>query len=150
VPSAIAAKAGLFWMEIPRHFENTALDEYVIMPNHMHGLIVLKKDQDAPMKSNGCDRINDNAGGRYIDPLHSRKKGPPPKSIGAIVGNFKAQVTRWCHRNGFPFFQWQENYHDYIIRNSYEYRAIRQYIINNPPTGLPTSSIPPGINHDPG
>ncbi len=123
--SPIGEKAQQYWLEIPKHFINVALDEFVIMPNHIHGLIVIKKLQ-------GDNSGIGDAGGRYVGPLHKRKKGLPPGSIGAIINSFKAAVTRWCNRNVHQFFTWKENYPDLIVRNRYEFKAYRQFIINNP------------------
>lgn len=93
------------------------LDEYIVMPNHVHGIIVLQ-ESTTPARSAGSVVI----------------AGPRPGSLGAIVGGFKAAA---CSRinllRGTPGFPaWQRDFHDHIIRNDDEYRRIVAYIRNNP------------------
>ena len=103
------------WREIPKHFLNVELDEYVIMPNHVHGIIVL----------------SDSVGVEYIQPLQKTYQHIIPKSLGSIIRSYKAAVTRECQNNGFLHFQWQRNYYDHIVRNDKELNNIREYIANN-------------------
>lgn len=93
------------------------LEDYVVMPNHIHGIIVLR-ESTTPASHAGSDIL----------------AGPRPGSLGAIVGGFKAAA---CSRinllRGTPGFPvWQRDFHDHIIRNDDEYRRIVAYIRNNP------------------
>ena len=103
------------WLNINKHFENIELDEFIIMPNHIHGIIT----------------IND-VGAQYIEPLQNKFQYIIPKSIGSIIRTYKSAVSRWCNRNGYKNFKWQRNYFEHIIRNEKEINEIREYIINNP------------------
>jgi REP element-mobilizing transposase RayT len=110
--------AETMWQRLPRHFPRVELDEWVVMPNHLHGIVVLVPDgetTDAPLD----------------EPPPS---GPASGSLGAIVGNFKSVTTRRINRMrktpGMPL--WQRNYHERVIRNEREWNAIRQYIRDNP------------------
>ena len=114
------------WIEIPNHFPNTNLDEFVIMPNHVHGIIVLR----------------DTVGERHAVHLRYGDQSkkieqfgkPVPSSIPTIIRSFKSAVTR--HINilrqspGTPV--WQRDYYEHIIRNETALNQIRQYIIHNP------------------
>jgi putative transposase len=92
------------------------LDAFVVMPNHIHGVIVIAE---------GLGR----ATGR--SPLQS---GPSRRSLGAFVGGFKAVVTKRINAlRGLPGTPvWQRNYFEHIIRNDESLNRIRQYILDNP------------------
>jgi REP element-mobilizing transposase RayT len=104
--------------EIPEHFDNVFVDEYIIMPNHIHIIITIV----------GVQYIEP----LQIEPLQNKYQKIIPKSIGSIVRSYKASVTRWCRENCFIKFKWQRNYFEHIIRNDEDYIRIREYIRNNP------------------
>ena len=113
------------WNDILNHFTNVQLDEYRVMPNHVHGIIMITNAEanDQPV------------GARHVVSLHNdepiRKFGPlPPKSLHTIVGSYKSAVTKLIHRSGHPF-AWQSRFHEHIIRNQKELDRIRQYIYDN-------------------
>ena len=110
------------WMEIPEHFLSISLDELVIMPNHLHGILRI-------------DEVDPNVGVQYIEPLQKRQTHQYQhiisQSIGSIIRAFKASVTRHCRRNDLDF-AWQRNFYDHIIRGDKQLHAIREYIQNNP------------------
>lgn len=108
--------ANRLWLDIPNHHKNTMLDEFTIMPNHVHGIIIL------------CE--NDN--GRDVACNASTGISPKRGSLGVIVRSFKSAVSNWCHSNGYPDFSWQPRFYDHIIRDEKGLNAIRQYIKNNP------------------
>ncbi|MBK6607104.1 MAG: hypothetical protein IPH52_25225 [Leptospiraceae bacterium] len=110
--------ADLFWKEIPLHFQNANLDEYIIMPNHLHGIIQLNH-QDVAIEGNRSTF------------QHLQKN-----SIPSIIRSYKASVTRWCNQNNFENFQWQRNYYEHIIRTEEDYFRIKQYIEANPQNWL--------------
>ncbi|HRS90694.1 MAG TPA: hypothetical protein P5028_01435 [Candidatus Marinimicrobia bacterium] len=105
------------WFEIPNHFPHVQLDEYIIMPNHIHGIIVLN---DIVGAKNFSPQ-------QYITPFRS-----PSKTIGSIIRGFKIGVTKWFRQNTDIYVVWQRNYYEHIIRNDGELNRIRQYIIDNP------------------
>jgi putative transposase len=122
-----------FWEEIPLHFSNVELDEYVIMPNHIHGILILREctvgaEYIQPLRL------------RYIQPLRLRYIQPLrqttfqhviPNSIPSIVRSFKAAVTRECRKKNYQICCWQRNYYEHIIRNEKELNNIRDYIFGN-------------------
>ena len=92
------------------------LDEFVVMPNHFHGIVVIHGRGDRP-----------------VAPTEYRP-GPQPKSIGALVAGFKSAVTKRINQirktPGIPV--WQRNFYDHIIRVENELNRIREYIRYNP------------------
>ena len=147
-----------YWSRIPRHFPHVTLDAWVVMPNHIHGIIVIT-DAPSPVDKRGrriCrgeailestpvmrhdlePQPSSNSTGYtgIASPLQSqptRPHGVPSGSLGAIVGNFKSitnrRINRMRHTPGGRV--WQRNYWDHIIRNDRAYQRIRQYIENNP------------------
>ena len=99
---------------ISEKYPDVLVDEYVIMPNHIHMLIGLTG------KPTGC------AGGTG--------NPSPTTSLGNVIGWLKYQTTKsineFCQEQGHRF--WQRSYHDHIIRTRPEYEQIRQYIVSNP------------------
>jgi len=116
------------WHDIPSHFSHVKLDEFVVMPNHVHGILCVA---DAPV------------GAKNFSPLQSgqRPRGTT-KTIGSIIRGFKIGVTKWMRQNTEFYNIWQRNYYEHIIRlsacghaqagNENELNRIREYIINNP------------------
>ena len=143
--SEIGQYANKCWLAIPDHFPNFYLDEFVIMPDHMHGIVVIEKsDVENPA---GFDAVGarhavetghalslpgqqTNADEQTAKP-HFRFRNQGKNTISAMVGSFKSAVTKYCNENKLPF-RWQSRFHDHIIRNSGEFYSIRNYIINNP------------------
>jgi len=116
------------WLEIPQHFPNVILHEYIVMPNHIHGIIELITDHNF---------VHDEIRANDDSPRQMQLFKSPSKTIGSIVRGFKIGVTKWIrnHNAGkFPPQQpvWQRNYYEHIIRNEQAYQRISDYIINNP------------------
>ncbi len=110
------------WNHIPSRFPAVALDEYVIMPNHFHGIIIIRRDTPCGYPQS-------------VKPGHPQEDAP---TLGNIVGAFKSLcVTSWLKAiqteniNASGKF-WQHNYYEHIIRNDDEMNRIRQYINDNP------------------
>lgn len=104
------------WEEIPKHFPNMELDQYVIMPNHIHGLIVIER-QLPGRKRSSPDRNN-----------------VAPQSLGVVVRSFKAAVSRAVKQRskGSVSPVWQRNYFEHVVRNDEDFSRIREYIFLNP------------------
>ena len=111
-----------YWEEIPKHFPAVSLDEFVIMPNHLHGILRIENNSK-------------DVGVQYIEPLKKQQshkyQQTIPQSIGSIIRVFKAAVTRQCRKNDLDF-AWQRSYYEQIIRSEKQLNAIRGYIISNP------------------
>lgn len=100
-----------YWLEIPNHYPFVTLDKFVIMPNHMHGILYLNSTDKTDWKPNSF--------------------GPQSNNLGAIIRAYKSSVKRYANQNNIEF-EWQSRYHDRIIRDENEYFAIKNYIVNNP------------------
>ena len=105
--------------------KNIDLDFYVIMPNHIHGIIIIdeKVETTGPVVSNK----NSNETMQRIVSTTLR-----PNSLGSIIGQFKSVCTKQIHAMGYKNFAWQPRYYDRIIRNNKELFNIRKYIDENP------------------
>jgi REP element-mobilizing transposase RayT len=116
--SEIGKIVNICWREIPQHFPFVELDAFVIMPNHVHGIVVINKSNE------------------YTTAILSfaqslNKFGPQSQNLASIIRGFKigvAKNARLIHAD----FAWQTRFHDHIIRNGQEYRRIANYIIHNP------------------
>lgn len=137
--------ANQYWLEIPDHFSFVFLDEFVVMPNHMHGIIIINKpvNNDNNYISDGSDGSNVETGHALsLQPQqpaksesgkqpHRRFRNQGKNTISSMVGSYKSAVTKKCNENNFPF-GWQSRFHDHIIRDNDEFNRIRNYIANNP------------------
>ena len=111
--------------KIPKHFPFISLDAFVIMPNHVHGIIIID-DVEAQNLASLVKAQN-------LAPLPSPKNqfGPQSKNLASIIRGYKIGVTNYANKNNIPF-QWQSLYYDHIIRNKKSLNNIRQYIVQNP------------------
>jgi REP element-mobilizing transposase RayT len=134
--SEIGKMAVHFWHELPDHFQNIKLDNFIVMPDHVHGIIILEK-QDHDNSKFGDDATgHDVATGHALSlpcppDHHYRFRNQGKNTISAMVGSYKSALTRWCNKNGYSF-AWQRKFHDHIIRNDLELNRIRSYIAKNP------------------
>ncbi len=136
-----------FLQEIPNHFPNVVVDEFIIMPDHVHAMIHIKNHVDhqpAHTPRAKPDDANGDGGAQHAAPLrrrwrtnHSRVGCVPaygvikPGSLSAIIRSYKSAVTREARLSGFDGIIWQRNYHETIIRNETHLFNARRYIINN-------------------
>mgnify|MGYP005856786213 CR=1 FL=1 len=109
------------WLRIPDHFPGVELDAFVVMPNHVHGILVITGSWDVPW-------------GTHASPLRTHPTGPQARSIGAIMGSFKSATTRCInkHRATPGARIWQRNYYEHVIRDQQSLERLRQYIQDNP------------------
>src|SRR4051794_5674058 len=115
-PTGVIAQNEL--LNIASHYQNIRLDSSVIMPNHVHAIIVIEGEH------------------AYTPGLGFSAEQPPaakaaPGSLGAIVRSYKAGVARTTRERGFPF-GWQKGYYDHILRGEKAVSAVRDYIESNP------------------
>ncbi len=112
-----------YWQEIPKHFSFVNLDEYQIMPNHIHWVIEILQDTR-----------RDEALPRLYTGAHPKMSKISPKqgSLSAIIGSFKSIASKTVNKKYSIMFQWQSRFYDRIIRDDESLNKIREYIINNP------------------
>ncbi len=125
------------WLAVPEHFPHTSLGPYVVMPNHVHGIIFIHdrvRRLDDGSVSNDAMMCRDakfcvsTANGSALD---GNRFGPQSMNLGSIVRGFKAGVTTSARDRGIPFV-WLERYHDHVIRHDQDLARISKYIEDNP------------------
>lgn len=110
------------WMKTGEIRKNVLIDEFFVMPNHLHGIIII------------IDMDNGRGMARHA-PTRPRTFGKPiANSLSSIIGSFKSAATKHINqlRNSPGNPVWQRNYFERIIRNEKEWNRIREYIISNP------------------
>jgi len=123
------------WQILPHHFLGIELDTFVVMPNHIHGIVILTGCHTEGRGEAFAQRLQEwpHFIAANASPLRLAH-GTQPGSLGAIVQNFKSVSTRKINQarasSGTPV--WQRNYHEHIVRNEEELHDLRQYIVNNP------------------
>jgi REP element-mobilizing transposase RayT len=122
------------WLSLPERFTNVAIDTSVFMPNHIHGIIVLKKPPVIVETSNIPDRFKAHMQKLENERLTTQPEAYKVPSLGQIVRTFKAASTRLIRRNGSSSFAWQENYWLTVISTKEHLKHIQQYIHQNPAT----------------
>jgi len=119
--------ANLFWSEIPKHFPFVELGNYQVMPNHVHGILIIdKKDIVVVVETLQCNVSTENG----IKNEQMAKISPKPGTISTILRSYKSVVTKKSHYIHADF-EWQERFHDHIIRDSESFERIQNYIENN-------------------
>jgi REP element-mobilizing transposase RayT len=130
-PSAAGGLVEDCWRAIPGHFANVELGAFVVMPNHVHGIIILHDGRGGvtpPLPENQTEPGLDGTIPRRAD-----GKTPQP-TLGQVVAYFKYQSAKQINAllasPGSPV--WQRNYYEHIIRSAAEHARIYDYILSNP------------------
>ena len=118
--SNVGILADVYWHEITNHTKNVELGEFAVMPNHIHGILILNDDTNGIKMQHAINKHK-----------HMSNISPKSNSISTIIRSYKSAVTKHAHHLGFEF-QWQDRFHDHIIRNEDSFQTITNYIINNP------------------
>lgn len=158
--SKLGSIASTLWTKIPEHFQFVELSEFVIMPDHVHGIIIINKSYDncktvetqnfpslhspptlpssPPTSPSSPPTLPSSpivplAPWSMIEsPFQSKNHfGPQSQNLASIIRGFKTGVTKCAHEIG-KGFKWQPRYHEHIIRDDFEYRRIVDYIRQNP------------------
>jgi putative transposase len=108
-----------WWQKLPTKYLGVRLDEFIVMPNHVHGIINIDvgAGYSRPQTNNSIN-------------IEGREDRAP--TLGNIVAYFKYQTTKQYNQDGAIRKLWQRNYYEHIIRDEKEYCAIKQYIQDNP------------------
>lgn len=135
--SELGQMAERFWMEIPNHFPFIELGNFVVMPNHVHGILIINNSNDESRLRDDESRLRD---------VQTRLIASLPENHGGFSGDKNpmfhdniSRIIRWYKgRCAFEMrkihadFGWQPRFHDHIIRNSVSFENIQNYIVNNP------------------
>ncbi len=156
----IGKLAQQFWLDIPVHFPFVELGEFVVMPNHTHGVLVIdKKNNPEPIAGSALDSLqpvislsplfpvgtlqcnvptgNNGIQNSKRSAINTNKNeimsniSPKPGTISTIIRSYKSVVSKNAHFIN-PHFAWQPRFHDHIIRNEISFDRIQKYIANNP------------------
>lgn len=109
--SHIGEIAHKFWTDISSHFPFVIVDELVIMPNHIHGVLFFDRPDYNSWKPN--------------------RFAPQSQNLASVIRGFKAAVKKYATLNNIEFI-WQPRYYDRVVRNEGEWNRIHQYIFDNP------------------
>ncbi|MEM0519321.1 transposase [Aequorivita flava] len=156
--SSLGIIVNILWHEIPNHSKHVSLGAFVVMPNHIHGILLIDKpggdggDGGDGGGNGGNGGGNGDGNGGVVETRHAlslrgetgetgettaksigkiRFQNQGKNTISSIVGSYKSAITR--HANRLQIQNgWQAGFHDHIIRNHAEYNRIENYIIKNP------------------
>jgi REP element-mobilizing transposase RayT len=111
------------WKRLPDHFDNIRLDRFIVMPDHIHGIITIT-------------HRTEKTGKLCLETIQKKDKAmaaisPKTGSLGNIIRSYKSAVARFSHEF-MPDFEWQPGYYDHIIRDFDELLRIQEYIKENP------------------
>ncbi len=115
------------WLEIPTHIRGVNVDTFVIMPNHMHGIIEIEQE-DWPPGVGAWHAVPQQ------DENFERFGKPVRGSVPTIIRSFKSEVSKGYHEmaNNRSNRLWQPNFYEHVIRNERDHQAIYDYILANP------------------
>ncbi len=118
------------WLEIPEHFPHIALHDFVIMPDHIHGVIEILYNPNLIDHSVGANNYSPRL--NQTDMNQQSNFRSPSKTIGSIIRGFKIGVTKWMRQHTFVYKVWQRDYYERIIHDTEALHRICQYIRDNP------------------
>jgi len=124
------------WFEIPDHFPFVELINFVVMPNHIHGLLYLHNELSAPSIVETLHATSLQSPPPQPPPPHQKNEkmaniSPKQGSLSSVIRSYKSAVTKYANDNNLHA-GWQSRFHDHIVRNADECRRISDYITNNP------------------
>jgi putative transposase len=118
------------WNALPERFPRVVLDEFVIMPNHLHGILALVGEGLAPPGVSAGKVSNAKATLAHPSSFAEARNDSLAEVIDAFKSISTIKVNRLLHRNGIPL--WQRSYYEHIVRKGEDLRKIQQYIMENP------------------
>jgi len=128
------------WLDIPRHHAHVTLDRFIVMPNHVHGLLLF--EGDPPVVATPASPLPSTK--------LSRATGATSGSLGAVIGSYKSAVTRTINRlrPGAGAKLWQHNYYEHVVRNDFGLDRVREYVQMNPERWARDAENPDGDGTD--
>ncbi|WP_046246842.1 transposase [Hymenobacter terrenus] len=122
-PTALGKKAAECWVAIPHFAPFVQLDAFVLMPDHLHGVLLFDKNSSS----------GHNEETRSVASLHAYENrfGPQAQNLASVLRGFKSAVTTYARYHEIEF-QWQARFHERIVRSQNELKRIQTYILTNP------------------
>jgi putative transposase len=121
--------ASVAWKELPSRFPTVSLDSFVVMPNHIHGIITVGAQFIAPDSVQFIAPASAPYNHVGIAQEGAMNRAP---TLGEIIRTYKAVSTRMIRQTANLEFAWQRNYYEHVVRNEESLNRIRQYILENP------------------
>lgn len=122
--SEVGRLAEKYWKQIPEHFPFVSLGNFVVMPNHMHGILIINNDTVETLQCNVS--TDENEKNQFFSNI-----SPKSGSVSTVIRSYKSIVTREAHLINFAF-KWQSKFHDHVIKDGISFEHIQNYIENNP------------------
>ena len=123
----------MVWESLPERFSNIEMDQFVVMPNHFHGIVVIHEVGHTGVDTVGVPLVG------TPNRVGTRHTPTDASTLGEMIGAFKSitthQYIQGFRQKGWPSFDgrlWQRNYWEHIIRSEESLNEIRRYIQNNP------------------
>ena len=113
-PTALGQRVLSGWASISHFAPFVALGAFVLMPDHLHGLLLFDKNEPAG-----------------LPPTHQNRFGPQSENLASVLRGFKSGVSTFARTHALAF-QWQPRFHDRIVRSDHERERIHHYILTNP------------------
>lgn len=129
--SEIGIFAQQYWYKIADHFTFAFLDSFVVMPNHIHGILILDKNEGMDDPHDFTDNQDFNSEVNQIIPGQQRFRNQGKNSVSSVMGSYKSAVTKQAHQIN-SCFGWQARFYDHIVQSDREFKMIQQYIDDNP------------------
>ena len=136
--SASGSIAKFKWIGIPRHVKHVELGNFVVMPNHIHGILYIMDDAVDVSEDDSARHVGLDDSARHAlqlqilgkTPGQLRLQKPGKNSLSTIIGSYKSAVTKECRERSLEF-SWQPRFHDRIIRDEKEFSMLEKYIDTN-------------------
>ncbi|MCI1187326.1 hypothetical protein MON38_07825 [Hymenobacter sp. DH14] len=122
-PTEIGKYAAKCWAAIPHFASFVELDAFILMPDHLHGILIFDKD--------GVDGVSEETRSVASLEVYENRFGPQSQNLASVLRGFKSAVTTFARHQEIEF-QWQARFHERIIRNQNELERIQNYIVTNP------------------
>ncbi|MFH1253215.1 MAG: transposase [Candidatus Uhrbacteria bacterium] len=118
------------WLWLEQNFFGVYCNEFVIMPNHFHGILEIDLDADFGIESGADDSCRDNP--RIVPTLGTVGYNRRHNLLSKTINAFKTTSSKIIHQNGLSEFKWQRSFYDNIIRDEQSFFKIQRYILENP------------------
>ena len=128
--SEIGRIASQMWYEIPVHFPFIDLDAFIVMPDHIHGIIVINRSNVTPVARALHATPLQPHDATYLANEIMSSISPKPASLSVVVRSYKSAVTKHAHKYDSNF-SWQRGFHDNIVCTAGQMSRIRKYILDN-------------------
>ncbi len=129
IASEIGEIAQQYWLEIPQQFPFVTLDNFVVMPNHIHGIVIINNHRRDAIHR--VSRVSSHTPIKKPGGITGNNNPMLHQNLSRIIRWYKGRVT-FESRKIHADFAWQSRFHDHIIRHDNSYKIISEYIVKNP------------------